>query len=163
MKITIEFALKTREVYQLFLRKINGDRLFIQSVLHKLNCIAQLSKQNSNIRSPIYQQIEQDLLVITQQFEDEAYRFEALLLKQKKFKSEKINVIAQFYSNVTVTNQLTMLLVQFIKTYDYLIAILQLLRLTDCFIDNNDYYVNIKRIQKLSNRLLSGIILIPKS
>lgn len=39
MKATIELTLKTREVYTFFERKLNGNRLFIHAIQHRINSV----------------------------------------------------------------------------------------------------------------------------
>ena len=59
---------------------------------------------------------------------------------------------------ITVSNPLGMRLVEFIEIYDQLVATIKLLNLAGCFMSDNDYYTNIKRIQKLANQMLSNVI-----
>lgn len=157
MQATIQLALKTREVFKLFERRIDGDRLFIEAILRKFNVVMRQCKQQANGALVTYNKIEQVLIAHTQQFSDELSQFETLLAQQKKFGSEKINFIEQFYPAITVNTPLSIQLIEFIEIYDKLIAVLKLLHLAGCFASDNDYYTNIKRVQKLANRMLSRI------
>lgn len=161
MQANIELALKTREVFKLFERRIDRDRLFIEAILHKFCIVTRKCKQQIPEASAAYNQVEQALFTLTRQFADEVNRFESVLANRKYFSSKKINFIAQFHPVMTVSNPLSMRLVEFIDIYDKLIAMLKLLHLVGCFASDNDYYVNIKRIQILANHMLSGIIFIP--
>lgn len=159
MQVNIELALKMREVHQLFERKIDNDRLFIQAILHKFNLVMSHSKQKTPQKFNVFSQIEQAMMTLTQQFSDEISCFHEVLNKRKDFNNTKINFIAQFHPMITVSNPLGMRLVEFIEIYDQLIATTKLLNLAGCFMSDNDYYANIKRTQKLANRMLSHILL----
>ncbi len=119
------------------------------------------SKQQTIEKSNSFNQIEQAMMTLTQQFGDEISCFNEVLNKRKDFNNTKINFIAQFHPIITVSNPLSMRLVEFIEIYDQLIATVKLLNLTGCFMSDNDYYANIKRIQKLANKLLSHAMHIP--
>lgn len=160
MQVNIELALRTREVFKLFERKIDNDRLFIHAILHKFNIVMSYSKQQGLQTSSTFRQIEQPMITLTQQFNDEVSRFNEVLNKRKNFNSTKVNFIAQFHPMIAVSNPLSMRLVEFIEVYDQLIATVKLLHLAGCFMSNTDYYANIKRIQKLANKMLSHAMLI---
>ena len=161
MQAIIELSLKTREVFKLFERHIDGDRLFIEAILHKFNIVMRQCKQQAPRALVAYDQINQAILTLTQQFSDEVNRFETILEKRKEFGRKQINFITQFHTVITINTPLSMRLIEFIEVYDRLIAILKLLHLTGCFASDNDYYANIKRIQTLANQILSSIILTP--
>lgn len=160
MKASIELELKTREVYQLFERRINGDRLFIEAILRKFNIV--MNQRNIQKPAPLetYQRIEQRLHESIQQLTNEITRFEALLAK-RKFGGQKINYITQFRPTVVVSNPLAMLLVRFIVTYDKLVAVIKLLRLAGCFETDEIYFGNIQRHQKIANQILSDFAVMP--
>lgn len=159
MKANIELSLRTREVYQLFERKINGDRLFIQAILHKFNIIINRCNKQEPHALVSYQQIEQQMQDLTKQFTSENKKFELLLAKRKDFDSKRVHFVVQFFPTVIVTNSLAMQLVELIEFYDKLVATLKLLHLSECFGTDEIYFENIKRIQKLTNRILSEILL----
>ena len=161
MQANIKLVLKTREVFKLFERKIDGNRLFIEAILHKFCIVMKQCKQHVPGALVVYDQITQSMLTLTQQFADEVNRFETILEKRKEFGRKQINFIAQFHTAIIVGTPLSMILIEFIEVYDKLIAILKLLHLTGCFVSDNDYYANIKRIQTLANQILSSIILTP--
>jgi len=161
MQANIELALKTREVFKLFERRIDGDRLFIEAILRKFNVVMKQSKQQMPEAMLAYTQIEQALNTLTQQFFDEVNRFELMLSKRKDFDNKKINFIPQFHTTITINSQLNIRLVEFIEIYDNLIATLKLLHIAGCFTSDNDYDTNLKRIQLLANRMLSTILLMP--
>jgi len=71
MQATIELALKTREVFKLFERRIDDDRLFIEAVLHKFNSVMRQCKQQMPGALFAYDQIEQALIALTRKFIDE--------------------------------------------------------------------------------------------
>lgn len=160
MQVNIELALRTREVFKLFERKIDNDRLLIHAILHKFNIVMGHSKQRGLQTSSSFHQIEQAMVTLTQQFSDEMSRFNEVLNKRKDFNRTKVNFIAQFHPMITVSNPLSMRLVEFIEIYDQLIATVKLLNLAGCFMSDTDYYANIKRIQKLANKMLSHAMLI---
>ena len=160
MQVNIELALQTREVFKLFERKIDGGRLFIQAILHKFNIVMSHSKQQAPQTSSAFHQMEQAMVTLTQQFSAEVRRFNEVLDKRKDFNRIKVNFIVQFHPMITVSNPLSMRLVEFIEIYDQLIATVKLLNLAGCFISDTDYYSNIKRIQKLANKMLSHAMLI---
>lgn len=159
IKASITLELRTREVYQLFERRISGDRLFIEAILHKLNIIANRYKQNEHQALAIYQQMQQSIYELTQSFAYELARFEMLLAKKKELAGKQINTIIKYRPTMIVNNPLSMQLFEFIKMYDKLICIVKLLHLAGCFDSNDGYFSNIKRFQKISNKMLSGILL----
>lgn len=159
MKISIELSLRTREVHQLFQRKIDGDRLFVEAILHKFNLIMNQYRHPDHQRRSIYQQIEKKMQALTEQFSEELTRFESFLAKRKEFDNKKLDFIIQFKPTLIVTNPLTLRLIEFIEVYDRLIAMLKLLHLAGCFEADDMYYGNIKRIQKVANQGLSSLML----
>ncbi len=160
MKASIELTLRTREVFKLFERKINGDRLFMNTVLHKFNKVMNLRKQPTGLTT--YHQMVQTMLTLTQQFTDEINRFEEILEKRRDLTNKKISFLTQYPTAIIVNNPLSMHLVEFIEIYDRLVALMKLLHLADCFTTENDYYANIKRIQTQANKMLSSILLAPQ-
>lgn len=160
MKARIAIELKTREVHQLFERKINGDRLFIDAILHRFNRVMNRCNQQESAALLTYQEIEQKLQERIQHFTNEITRFEALLAK-RKFGGQAINYITQFRPAVLVSNPLAMLLVGFLVAYDNLMAVIKLLRLAGCFETDEIYFENIQIHQKTANRVLSAFILMP--
>ena len=98
---------------------------------------------------------------LTQHFNSEAVRFEALLTKKKNFENKKISYAVKFQASIMVPNPLAMQLIEFIEIYDKLIAIVKLLHLAGCFESNKAYFTNIKRLQKMANTMLSDLILAP--
>ncbi|MCH9757402.1 MAG: hypothetical protein K0U37_09465 [Gammaproteobacteria bacterium] len=158
MKVIVTLELKTHEVNQLFKRRINGERLFINAVLHKFNRITGLCQKQTQGTQETYQLIEKSMLSLTQQFSDETSRFKETLGKQKGLGDKKITITSTFHPKIAVENPLAVHLIEFIEAYDNLVAKLKLLHLAGCFRSKQDYYANITRIQKLSNRMLSKII-----
>lgn len=105
--------------------------------------------------------MRQTIIGLTQHFNSEAVRFEAILTKQKNFEHKKISYAVKFQPSIIVTNPLAMQLIEFIEIYDKLIAILKLLHLAGCFDSDEAYFGNIKRLQKMANTMLSDLILAP--
>lgn len=161
MKVSIELSLRTREVYQLFERKINGERFFIDAILHKLNRVINRCQNQEPHAVAIYNQMEQKILDIEQQFINEMVRFELLLSKKKGFESKKVNFIIQFRPSLIISNPLGLQLIQFIETYDRLMATLKLLHLAGCFETEGLYFGNVSRYQKMANQILSSLVLTP--
>lgn len=159
MKATIKLALRTREVFNLFKRTINGDRLFIDAILHKFKIVMSQHEHQTPSRLIAFNDIEQAMLTLTQQFSDEISRFEQVLAKRKALNDKKINFIEQFHPSIIVSNTLCLHLIEFIEMYDKLVALIKLLHLAGCFTSDNDYYANIQRIQTITNRMLSHVIL----
>ncbi|HAT1727732.1 TPA: DUF1845 domain-containing protein [Legionella pneumophila] len=159
MKAEITLNLRTREVYKLFDRKISGDRLFIEAILHKINIVmGQYHKQDPSTLKVLHE-IEQQLNALTQKFTSEIKRFEELLSKKKEFKDKQINFVVQFHPKIIICNPLSMKLAELIEVYDQLIATLKLLRLAGCFDTDEIYFSNIKYHQKSTNQVLSKILL----
>lgn len=163
MKASIELALRTREVYQLFERRISGDRLFIEAILHKFNVVMYHASQHQQTPLALikYKQIENKILEFTHQFTNEVARFEILLAKKKNFENTKISYITKYQPVIIVTNPLAMQLIEFLEIYDRLIASLKLLQLAGFFESDEISWNNIKRYQKMANQMLSKLILIP--
>ena len=155
MQANIEISLKTREVFKLFERKIDGDRLFINAILHKFNILTRQCRQKIPNALIDYNQTEQNILALIQQFTDELNRFETVLESRRGFTGTKINFIAQFHTTITVNTLLSIRLIEFIKIYDRFIAVLKLLYISGCFASDSDYYANIRRTQKSANIMLS--------
>ncbi len=61
---------------------------------------------------------------------------------------KKITVTPAFHSKISIENPLTACLIEFIETYDNLVATIKLLHLAGSFDSEQDYYANITRIQK---------------
>ena len=82
MKVSIELALRTREVYQLFERRINGNQQFIGAILHKFNIILDRCRRNEPDALALFNQMEQRIVALTQQYINDTERFETLLAKK---------------------------------------------------------------------------------
>ena len=158
MKAEITLNLRTREVYKLFERKISGDRLFIEAILHKINCVIGRCRRQEPEALIVLNQMDQEINALTQKFTSEIKRFEVLISKKKEFKDKQIDFVVQFYPKITVSNPLSMKLAELIGVYDQLIATLKLLRLVGCFVTDEAYINQIKQKQKLTNQMLSRII-----
>ena len=159
MQANIELTLKTREVFKLFERRIDGGRLFVEAILRRFNVVMRQCKQQVPGALVTYNQMEQDIIALTQQFGNEVSRFEAVLASQKDFGRNTINFIAQFHPTITVSTPLSIRLIEFIEIYDKLIAIIKLLHLLGFFTTDSNYCSNIKRIQKYANYMLSNVML----
>ena len=159
MKASIELTLFTREVYKLFERKIVGNRLFIKAILHKFNLVMSEYRQETSSANKTFNQMKYDIIALTQQFSNEIYRLEGLLQNKKNFSDKKIDFIAQFHQSITVSNPLSVYLIEFIAVYDKLMATIKLLQLARCFVSDQDYYSYIKRSQHVANQLLSKLLL----
>ncbi|HDU7890476.1 hypothetical protein [Legionella pneumophila] len=159
MKAEITLNLRTREVYKLFERKISGDRLFIDAILHKMNIIiSRCHKQDSAAFKVLYE-MEKLLDTLIQEFVSETKRFEALLFKKKEFKDKQINFVVQFHPKIIISNPTSEKLVALIEAYDLLVALMKLLHLCGCFDSNNSYLNNVRNLQKTVNKNLSHILL----
>lgn len=156
MKVTITLNLKTREVYQLFQRKMQDGRFFMDAIFHKINLLSCRTEC-----SLAMEQIKLSLLELTQKFDDESDFFEGILEK-KEYKKITVHYEKNFHPVVNVTHLIHGYLIDFVKVYDCLIATLKLLLLAGCFLNEKDYYSHVKIRQKLANQMLSGIILIHK-
>ncbi|OJY38308.1 MAG: hypothetical protein BGO90_02050 [Legionella sp. 40-6] len=159
MKAEMTLNLRTREVYKLFERRISGDRLFIEAILHKMNIVIGRCHRQDPVALKALCEMEQQLNTLAQEFAAEIKRFEILLSKKKEFKDKQINFVVQFYPKITVCNPLSMKLAELIEIYDQLIAILKLLRLVGCFDTDQAYFTHMKQKQKLTNQALSRVIL----
>ena len=154
MQLSIEIPLKTYEVYKLFRLKIGNKRFFIEAVLRKLNTIY--------MQPEIYQKVTKDLLALTDQFTKEAAYFEKMLNKKPHIQAKNISVNTQFHPRIMANNKSDLLLVEFIQSYDKLIATVKLLHLAGCFESKDAYYANFRSIQKIGNRMFSQILLLPR-
>lgn len=161
MKVNIELALRTREVYQLFQRRINGERLFIEAILRKFNVVMNRCRQQKPQALACYKEMGQRIIGFIQQFTDEIVRFETLLAKKQDFASKKISYIVKFRPVIIVSNPLAIQLIEFLETYDKLIAALKLLQLAGCFESDEVFWGNTKRYQKMANQMLSKLVLTP--
>ncbi len=159
MKASIELALRTREVYQLFERRISKNRLFIEAILHKFNVVMNRCKQRNPQALAYYKQIEKNIVGFTQQFTNEITRFETLLTMKKDFAHTKVSYIPQFRPVIIATNPLSIKLIEFIEIYDKLMATLKLLQLAGCFESDEVFWGNTKRYQKIANQMLSDLML----
>ncbi|WP_040534087.1 AcaB family transcriptional regulator [Legionella drancourtii] len=158
MKAEITLNLRTREVYKLFERRISGDRLFIEAILHKMNIVIGRCRRQEPAALKMLYEMEQQINALTQEFASEIKHFEMLLSKKKEFKDKQINFVVQFYPRIIVCNPLSMKLAELIEVYDQLIATLKLLRLAGCFETDQTYFTHMKQKQKLTNQSLSRII-----
>jgi len=158
LKAEITLELRTREVYKLFERKISGDRLFIDAILHKINVLLNRCRMPEAHSINLLHEREKQLLALTRKFSDEIARFEALLEKKKELRGKQINFVVQFNPQIIVSNPVSMKLVEFIEVYDRLITILKLLRLAGCFDIDETYFSQVKQQQRLTNQMLSKFI-----
>lgn len=156
---SIELPLRTREVYQLFQRKLKGDRLFIDALLHKFNIVTTRCNQQDPQSLILYKQIEQKIQDLTQQIRTDTTKFELLLKKKKIFDSSKVNFTFQFRPTITVNTPLCIQLIELIDRYDKFVIVLKLLCLAGCFETDGIYFGNVTRVQKLMNSTLSRIML----
>ena len=159
MKAERTLRLQTREVYQLFERRISDDRLFIDAVLHKINSVIWWSRRHDPAALKVLHEMEQQLNTLTQEFAFEMKRYEDLLSKKKEFKDKRINFGVHFHTKITVRNPISMKLAELIEVYDQLIAILKLLRVARCFETDKAYFIYMKQKQKHTNQTLSRVFL----
>ncbi|MCZ4721531.1 hypothetical protein [Legionella pneumophila] len=159
MKAEITLNLRTREVYKLFERKISGDRLFIDAILHKINIVIGKCSKQDPVALRVFYEMEKQLNALTKEFSSEIKRFEDLLTKKKEFKDKQVNFVVQFYPKIIVCNPMSIKLAELIEVHDLLIATLKLLRLAGCFDTDEIYFSNIKHHQKSTNQVLSKILL----
>lgn len=80
-----------------------------------------------------------------------------MLDKNKSIKAKTLKVIQQFHTKITLTNKLGFLVVEFIESYDNLISLIKLLHLAACFESDEAYYVNLRLVKKMGNRMLSRL------
>ncbi|MGQ3892027.1 AcaB family transcriptional regulator [Legionella sp. CNM-4043-24] len=159
MKICVELNLRTREVAKLFERRIKGDRLFIEAILHKIDkVIGHCRNQNVGALAK-YQLMERCVADLTAHFTAEYEKFSKLLAKRSNDESIKYTVLGQFPQKIVVTNPLAMSLTEFFSVYDKLISIIKWLYQIDCFETNSAYFANVRRYQKIANKELSGLLL----
>lgn len=159
MKANVELNLHTREVYQLFERKINDNQLFIPAILRKFDRAMQGCNQQDPQSLMLYKQIELKIQELTQQIRTDTTKFELFLKKKKIFDSSKVNFRIQFRATITVNTPLCMQLIELIDRYDKFVIVLKLLCLAGCFETDAIYFANVTRVQKLMNRTLSRIML----
>lgn len=162
MKINIELALRTHEVYQLFARKLNGKRLFIDAIQHRLNKLSTLSNQDCR-QATVLEQLKDKITTLTSHFLAETTRFKALLNQKKDFEGKSIQCVVKFRPMMKLFNPLSALLVHFLECYDHLMATLKLLRLAGCFCSDIDYFYIVKHYQKMANQLLSRLLITPEN
>lgn len=155
MQLTIDLHLKTREVYKLFELRISDTRFFMDAVLRKINRIDLIAPE-------IQLHIEQDLRSLITEFSQKSASFEKMLDKNKNIKAKAVKIIPQFYSKITVTNKLGLLLVELIEIYDNLISLIKLLHLAACFDSDEAYYANLRNVKKMGNRILSKFLLLSR-
>lgn len=96
MKAEITLNLRTREVYKLFERKISGNRLFIDAILHKMNIIIGQNRKQNLMALKMLHEIEQQLNSLTNAFASEIRRFEELLAKKKSLRTNKSILLRSF-------------------------------------------------------------------
>ena len=158
MQVELTLGLRTPEVYQLFERKIGGDRLFINEVLKKFNKMRAHCHQDRQQGLELIEKTENNLLEMTRYFSTEINRF-AQLLKQKEYLANKLEFTAQYHPKIIIYNRLEILLADFLENYDQLIAHLKLLRLSGCFTSDSDFLFHLSNTQYQANNLLSSIII----
>jgi len=159
MKVTMTLELKTREVNQLFERRINGDRLFIDAILHKLNQITGAYRKNIPNAATHYQSVQQDLQNLTQYLANQTKSLTTTLQQNSVLRNKTLTFKTQFFPMVRLENPLALTLVTCIEQYDKLVTTVKLLHLAGCFESTQAYYANTKRIQKKMNLGLSRIII----
>lgn len=161
MRTSITLELKTREAYQLFTRKIKGEHLFIDAILHKFNKIDRLAKKNIPGAIEQYNTLKHRLSILAQQFETDNQNHLGLIQKNSILRGKAISVKTQFYPEIKVKNALTVDLIQLIQRYDTLFSTIKLLHLAGCFESTQDYYANIKCVQTKLNQILGHMLAAP--
>lgn len=159
MKVKIELALRTREVYQLFGRRMDENRLFIDAILHKFSIVLNACRRDVPDSLVLLNEMQQKIIHLTQHMANETKRFESLLTLKKSTLNSTINYVVQYQPVIIATNRLSLLLIEFIQAHDTLVAILKLLHLAGCFELDSDCLNNIKRYQKMANQMLSELVL----
>lgn len=159
MKVNMTVPLCTREVYQLFERKIKGNRLFMEAILHKINKVLWQCRLENPEALMASHEFEQQLKGLIKQFSEEISGFEELLTRKQPFIDKKIDYSTQFRPCILVDNRLSLLLIDYLEMYDRLIATLQLLNIGGFFETKAIYFSNLKRYQKRSNQALSRWLL----
>ncbi|MBA2656827.1 MAG: hypothetical protein H0U70_07545 [Tatlockia sp.] len=154
----IEVPLRTREVYTLFERKLKGERLFLEVIQHKINRLIGKSKEQDENATFTINQFKEKMTGLTAHFITETTRFEQLLNKKKVLQGKTIQFVIKFRPTLVIYNSLSLSLVQFLESYDNLIATIKLLRLADCFCSEMDYFHTKSIYQKMANQLLSSMI-----
>ena len=162
MKATIELALGTHEVDNLFERQLTKKRLFIDAIQHRVNKLINRSNQQGMQATAVMEQLEDKITSLSTFFLAETTKFKALLNQKKGFEGKSITYALQFKRTITLYNQSSALLAHFIECYDQLIATLKLLRLAGCFNSDMDYFYALKQYQNRANQLLSSLLLISK-
>jgi hypothetical protein len=158
MKATITLELKTREAYHLFTRKINGDRLFIDTILHKLNKITGACRKKDAKVIEQYQYIKRKFLELKNYFKIEDKKLISILQEEECLKGKIITTRSQFHPILEVENSLTMELIQVLEHFDSLMATVRLLFLAGSFKSSSAYYTSISKYQKILNQVLSQTV-----
>lgn len=161
MKAIIEVPLRTREVYMLFERKLDGKRLFLEAIQHKINKLIGKSKEQNEQATVTLNNLKGKIESLTAHFITETTRFEQILNQKKDLQEKTIQISIQFRPTLVLYSYLSSLLVYFIESYDKLIATLKLLCLTGCFDSEADYFYAKKNYQKMANQLLGYMIVVP--
>ena len=84
-------------------------------------------------------------------------RLEGVLDKKKHLAGKTFNFAPCFYPEVDFNSSIAALLVEFFEVYDRLLSTLKILRVSQAFGNDDDYFTYLRRYFKSVNQLLSRI------
>lgn len=157
MTTSMKLALANKEVNRIFTRKLTNDALFYTAVMHKVAMLIKRCQEQHAYALWALHQIEGAIHELTNRFYDEIDKLEGVLEKKKHLFGKAFQYTPCFHPEVDFNSSIAADLVEFFDVYDRLISTLKTLRSARGFANDNDYYHNLRRYFRDTNRLLSRI------
>jgi hypothetical protein len=161
MTTSLQLVLANPEVNRLFTRKLPDGSNFYQALLHKVSSLVRRCENKQAYALVTLKNVQEMILSLTSEFDDEIDKFEGLLEKKKHLKDKVFHFEKRFKQEVSFDNSVAAALVELFEIYDRLVSILKILRTARCFVNDDDYFNNLRRYFKSINRVLSHLLLIP--
>lgn len=157
MSTVLTLNLANQEVNRLLTRKLDGDRVFFDSVLYKIKKLFR-SRQDQQI-----EEIKNSIERLSNFFYDEIDKLEIFLERNALLKENSIEFKSQFKHEIPINNFLETSLAEILWVYDKLISTLNLTNNTRSLDNPTDYFVHLRHYYKSINQILSRILLIKNS
>lgn len=158
MKAIMTLNLVNKESNRLFTRKIGKERLFINSILVRINGLvhdALLGKTRALIES---YKVNSGICNMTDYFYDEIDKYEGLLERRNGIDYTKVSFTSKYKHEISCDCEININFMGLIESFDKLTSIINLVYLSGGFDSRGSFYSVEKKIQKKLNLLLSQIV-----
>jgi hypothetical protein len=159
MTTTVMLTLSNNEVNRLFTRELKNGVNFYQKLMGKVTQLLKLCKEQRVYALISLYQMNEAINVLIQKFYDDIDKYEGVLEKKKHLAGKQFTYQPIHFPKVRFDSALAGSLVELFEVYDKLLSSLKTLRTAGCFINDDDYFNNLRRYFKEVNRLLSTLLL----